>query len=107
MFMTTYDVRRSVSVLLGEAARTTLRLAGSLATALVRAHRARRALRSLAAQEDYMLRDIGVTRGDLNAALSAPGTQDPSSVLARLAGERQQAERSRRRAVARNRRTET
>ena len=105
MSLTAYDARRSTSGFLAEKARAALRLAASLAATLVRAYRARRTLSMLAAQEDYMLRDIGVSRSDLYAALSAPATKDPSMVLAGLADERQKAERSRRKAVARNRRT--
>ncbi|MEI2386339.1 DUF1127 domain-containing protein [Breoghania sp. JC706] len=105
MSLTAYDARRSTSGLVVDKARTALRLAASLAMNMVRAYRARRTLSMLASQEDYMLRDIGVSRSDLYAALSTPATEDPSMVLARLADERQKAERSRRRAVARNRRT--
>ncbi|PTW62385.1 uncharacterized protein DUF1127 [Breoghania corrubedonensis] len=107
MSLTVYDNRRSLSTLLSAGARGAFRIVGSFALTLFQAHRARRSLRVLVAQEDYMLRDIGVTRADLYAALSAPNTKDPSSVLARLAGERQKAERARRKAVARNRRATT
>jgi len=42
----------------------------------------------LASLDDRMLRDIGLTRGDLNDALSEPLWRDPTAVLVRRQSER-------------------
>ena len=42
----------------------------------------------LAALDDRMLRDIGLTRGDLNDALAEPLWRDPTAVLVRRQTER-------------------
>jgi uncharacterized protein YjiS (DUF1127 family) len=42
----------------------------------------------LASFDDYMLRDIGLTRGDLNDALAEPLWRDPTAVLVRRQRER-------------------
>jgi hypothetical protein len=43
-------------------------------------------LADLADAEDHRLADVGITRDDLNAALSEPLWRDPTTVLARRAG---------------------
>jgi len=43
---------------------------------------------TLASFDDYMLRDIGLTRGDLNDALAEPLWRDPTAVLVRRQSER-------------------
>ena len=48
----------------------------------------------LAAFDDRMLADIGLTRGDLNDALAEPLWRDPTTVLARRQGERRWARRA-------------
>jgi uncharacterized protein YjiS (DUF1127 family) len=53
-----------------------------------------RSRRLLAAFDDRMLADIGLTRGDLNDALAEPLWRDPTSVLARRQGERRWARRA-------------
>jgi uncharacterized protein YjiS (DUF1127 family) len=42
----------------------------------------RRVLRELAAFDERMLRDIGITRSDLRSAVSEPLYRDPTSLLA-------------------------
>ena len=67
------------------------RLAGILAplAALFRGYRNRRAINGLTELDDYQLRDIGLTRADLNSALlNATFFEDPSSQLARTARQR-------------------
>lgn len=103
MTTTAFETERSHTSAIGAAVRAAARFACAVPGHLVRLHRARRALALLAAQEDYMLSDIGVTRSDLNAALSTPAPKDPSRTLARLANERQQTARAQRRAIARRR----
>jgi uncharacterized protein YjiS (DUF1127 family) len=49
---------------------------------------------TLAAFDDRMLADIGLTRGDLNDALGEPLWRDPTSVLARRQSERRRARRA-------------
>ena len=49
---------------------------------------------TLAAFDDRMLADIGLTRTDLNDALGEPLWRDPTSVLARRQSERRRARRA-------------
>ena len=58
---------------------------------LWQAYRNRRAVAHLLAFDDHMLRDIGVTRGDVHAAMAAPISDDPSHYLAGFAHERRAA----------------
>ncbi|MGX1308601.1 uncharacterized protein YjiS (DUF1127 family) [Amorphus suaedae] len=67
---------------------------GKTLSAMVRAYRGRRSLRTLIDADDRMLRDIGVTRDDVRWALQAPAGQDPSSLLRIRAVSRRAAERS-------------
>ena len=66
--------------------------AGNLA--LRAAHRlwrnwkSRREVEMLLEADEYMLRDIGLTRGDVVASLVAPGSVDPSHHLIRARAER-------------------
>jgi uncharacterized protein YjiS (DUF1127 family) len=55
---------------------------------LVEAWRRRNDAAVLASFDDYMLRDIGLTRGDLNDALAEPLWRDPTAVLVRRQRER-------------------
>jgi uncharacterized protein YjiS (DUF1127 family) len=61
---------------------------------LVEAWRHRHDAAALAALDDHMLADIGLTRGDLNDALSEPLWRDPTSVLMRRQDERRWARRA-------------
>lgn len=55
---------------------------------IVDASRRRTDAALLASFDDYMLRDIGLTRGDLNDALAEPLWRDPTAVLVRRQSER-------------------
>src|SRR3954462_5832241 len=55
----------------------------------------RRELARLAENDDRMLADIGLDRGDLHDALSEPLWQDPTSILARRVAKRRFSERQR------------
>ncbi|HUI97106.1 MAG TPA: DUF1127 domain-containing protein [Xanthobacteraceae bacterium] len=55
---------------------------------LVEAWRRRKDAAVLASFDDYMLRDIGLTRGDLNDALAELPWRDPTAVLVRRQRER-------------------
>lgn len=54
----------------------------------VRAYRHRRDMAMLASFDDRMLRDIGLTRGDLRDAAAEPLWRDPTAVLVTRADER-------------------
>jgi uncharacterized protein YjiS (DUF1127 family) len=51
------------------------------ARATIRAMANRSSVNTLAAMDDRMLRDIGLTRGDVESALAQPWHKDPSRVL--------------------------
>lgn len=51
------------------------------ANATLRAIVNRSSVNTLAAMDDRMLRDIGLTRGDVDSALAQPWHKDPSRVL--------------------------
>ena len=53
----------------------------SAVAALFRASANRRAVMSLRAMDDRMLKDIGLTRADVDGALSQPLHKDPSRIL--------------------------
>jgi uncharacterized protein YjiS (DUF1127 family) len=55
---------------------------------VVRAYRHRRDMHVLASFDDRMLRDIGLTRGDLRDATAEPVWRDPTAVLVTRARER-------------------
>lgn len=57
------------------------RIVVARARELVSAHRNRNEAAALAAFDDRMLADIGLTRSDLRDAMSAPLWQDPTNLL--------------------------
>lgn len=65
--------------------------------AAARALERRRAIAALAALDDYMLRDIGITRADIRDAVSEPIGADPTRLLVLRATERRAALRLARR----------
>jgi uncharacterized protein YjiS (DUF1127 family) len=56
-------------------------LAGSPIARLIANWKARRVIRQLDQYDDFMLRDIGITRGDLRQAAMLPITINQTSVL--------------------------
>ena len=54
----------------------------------VRYYRARRELAVLGSMTDYELRDIGLTRADLNNVTALPADEDPTLPLAHVVDER-------------------
>ena len=54
----------------------------------------RRSVAKLLEWDDRMLRDIGLTRGDVCAAMAVPAGKDPSNHLGELSSERRQALRA-------------
>jgi uncharacterized protein YjiS (DUF1127 family) len=69
-----------------------IRLAFDRIIRLLRAIQARRSVKQLLAWDDRMLRDIGLTRGDVVAAMSGPIFNDAGRRLSHLTSERQQAD---------------
>ena len=70
------------------------RLAGTVVlrvAAFVRAYKHRRDMEMLGGFDDRMLRDIGLTRGDLRDAVAEPLWRDPTRVLVTRVGERRRA----------------
>jgi uncharacterized protein YjiS (DUF1127 family) len=53
----------------------------SFVTRMIRAVRHRRQIRSLTELDDHILRDIGLLRADVHAALARPYFADPAKVL--------------------------
>ena len=64
-----------------------LTVAGRLVNRIREARERRHVVRSLASFDDHMLRDIGLTRFDLDSALVEPMLADPTLVLADRARE--------------------
>ncbi len=62
--------------------------------ALWRAMRNRRSVARLLEWDDHMLRDIGLTPGDVRSALASPMADDPSYRLAAMSVERRSAFRA-------------
>jgi uncharacterized protein YjiS (DUF1127 family) len=58
----------------------------SMGAGLVKAWAHRRAIRNLSYSDDALLKDIGLTRSDIGAALDMPFYRDPSLLLAEHAG---------------------
>lgn len=85
-------------------------LASRLTGRLIRfgaAIRARRSIKHLLTWDDRMLNDIGLTRGDVFAAVSGPIAEDAGQRLSRLASERRFADLATRSARGPLRRTFT
>jgi uncharacterized protein YjiS (DUF1127 family) len=60
---------------------------------LVKALRHRREIKHLAELDDWMLRDIGLTRSDVSSALAEPLLRNPSWVLVRSVERQSRSER--------------
>lgn len=67
----------------------------ALGARLVKALENRRAVSKLRALDERMLADIGLTRFDVDGALAAPLTADPSHLLIRAREERRYRRRAR------------
>lgn len=66
----------------------------NLAARVIKAWLRRREIMTLTEWDDHMLRDIGITRGDLHAAFASPAATDPSLRLSVMAVERRAANRA-------------
>ena len=78
----------------GQRLRQFLAASAALLVALWRAAQNRRRVIRLLEWDDHMLRDIGLTPGDVHSALASPLGHDPSSRLSALALERRGAIRA-------------
>ncbi len=86
----------SPSTAAGAAERLRLAVEAGLArlVALWRAERNRRSVARLLEWDDHMLRDIGLTSGDVRSALATPLSDDPSYRLGAMSLERRRAFRA-------------
>lgn len=94
------ETRRTMTAPVSGAVATLVLLAASAigqgakaAAHLRRALQRRRVITQLAQLDDHMLRDIGLTRGDLRDAAAAPMGADPTQVLVLRTTERRVAQR--------------
>ncbi|SHO64209.1 protein of unknown function [Pseudoxanthobacter soli DSM 19599] len=76
---------------LGSSAVGGLRVVAKAIAAFLEAARNRREARALLTMDDCMLRDIGITRGDVHSALASAPRRDPTARLRILAVERRAA----------------
>ncbi len=91
--MATTELTQSTPVGAGEKLRRLVEAGLARIVALWRAAQNRRSVARLLEWDAHMLRDIGLTPGDVHAALSAPLGNDPSSHLHEMALERRMAVR--------------
>jgi len=85
---------RAVPTRSAQALATILEAPARLARRLANAWRHRHDAAVLAALDDHMLADLGLSRTDLNDALSEPVWRDPTALLARRHGERRRSRRA-------------
>ncbi|NRG19897.1 DUF1127 domain-containing protein [Rhizobiales bacterium] len=88
MTMMHYPVRRSVRSSIPMLAADGAAALARFAAHMWNAHRNRRQIAKLLEMDDYMLADIGVSRGDIQSALMGDVFEDPSSRLAAMRGGR-------------------
>jgi uncharacterized protein YjiS (DUF1127 family) len=91
--MTTHEIH-APSETTGQRLQSILAVSASRVAAVWRAAQNRRSVGRLLEWDDRMLRDIGLTQGDVRSALAAPVAEDPSQQLRLLSGERRQAIRA-------------
>ena len=94
--MATTDLTQSRLPHPGERILTIIEVSAARVAAVWKAAMNRRAIGQLAEWDERMLRDIGLTRNDVTSALAGRTTEDPSTRLQVLSGERRAAERARR-----------
>jgi uncharacterized protein YjiS (DUF1127 family) len=84
----------AVPTRLAQALATIVEAPARLARRFANAWRHRHDAAVLAALDDHMLADLGLSRTDLNDALSEPLWRDPTALLARRHGERRRSRRA-------------
>lgn len=92
--MASHELVQSTSASAGERLRLAVGAGLTRLVALWKAARNRRAVVRLLEWDAHMLRDIGLTPGDVHAALSVPMSDDPSRHLSALSQERRRAVRA-------------
>jgi uncharacterized protein YjiS (DUF1127 family) len=102
--MTTHEITHTEGPTVGERLQHVVTVSAARVAAVWRAVQNRRAVGRLAEWDDRMLRDVGLTRGDVHAALAGRVAEDPSKRLDVLSSERRSAVRARRREEAVRRR---
>jgi uncharacterized protein YjiS (DUF1127 family) len=91
MKMATTELTRSRPAGLGERLLLTVEAGLARLTALWRAAQNRRSVARLLEWDDHMLRDVGLTQGDVRSALASGFTDDPSYRLGAMSVERRRA----------------
>ena len=92
--MATTELTQSAPAGAGEKLRRLVEAGLARLVALWRAARNRRAVARLLEWDDHMLRDVGLTSGDVRSALAAPVGDDPSYRLGAMSRERRLAIRA-------------
>ena len=92
--MATTELSQSTPASAGEKLRLALETGIARLVAVWRAARNRRSVARLLEWDDHMLRDIGLTQGDVHSALATKLGDDPSSHLRSLSLERHRAVRA-------------
>jgi uncharacterized protein YjiS (DUF1127 family) len=98
--MATADLTHAQPPGIGERIQHVIDVSAARVAAVWQAAKNRRSVGRLLEWDDRMLRDIGLTSGDVRAALSGRLAEDPSPRLEVLSGERRAAIRARRREEA-------
>ncbi len=93
--MVAFDASTSGRASAGERMLGLAALAADWVGGVWRAARNRRSIASLLEWDERMLRDIGLTRGDVCAVMALPARHDPSARLSELSLERRAAVRAR------------
>jgi uncharacterized protein YjiS (DUF1127 family) len=86
--MATTELTQSAPAGVGEKLRRLVEAGLARLVALWRAARNRRAVARLLEWDDHMLRDVGLTPGDVRSALATPLGDDPSYRLGAMSRER-------------------
>jgi uncharacterized protein YjiS (DUF1127 family) len=95
--MASTDLTHAQPAHFGERIQHVIAVSSARVAAVWQAAKNRRSVNRLLEWDDRMLRDIGLTSGDVRAALSGRLVEDPSPRLEVLSGERRAAVRARRR----------
>jgi uncharacterized protein YjiS (DUF1127 family) len=98
--MTTHEITHAERPTVGERLQHVVAVSAARVAGVWRAVQNRRSVGRLAEWDDRMLSDIGLTRGDVHAALAGRVAEDPSARLEVLSSERRSAARARRREEA-------
>ena len=101
--MATTELTHVEPTSVGEHIRRVVAVSASRVAAVWQAAKNRRSVGRLLELDDRMLRDIGLTQGDVRSALATPVDEDPSARLRFLSSERRSALRAQAREKAAHR----